>query len=95
MNMQTTIALTCMALLGGCASYQDITPNYDARFGNAVRQARLQMTINPDAGRNPDQALGMDGYAARDAIVLYQGSFKAPPPVTNVINIGGGVTGGK
>lgn len=95
MSMQTTIALTCAALLMGCAGYQDVTPNYNARFGEAVRQARLKMTINPDAGRNPDQALGLDGYAARDAIVHYQSSFKTPPPVSNVINIGGsGATGG-
>jgi hypothetical protein len=31
----------------------------------------------------------MDGKAAKEAINLYQGSFKAPPPAVNVINIGG------
>ena len=79
-------------LSAGCSS---VTPNYDARFGDAVREAKLKMTINPDASKNPDQVAGMDGKAARDAIILYQGTFKAPPPVVNVINIGGGLAGGK
>ena len=72
--------------LAGCMS---TTPEYDKRFGDAVRQSRLQMTINPDAGRTADAALGMDGPSAREALVRYQSTFKTPPPVTNVINIGG------
>ena len=72
--------------LAGCAS---VMPNYDARFGNAVREAKLQTTINPAAGTNPDPVAGLDGKAAREAMILYQGTFKAPPPAVNVINIGG------
>lgn len=81
-----------LGLMAGCAS---VTPNYDAKFGDAVREAKLKMTINPDAGKNPDQVAGMDGKAGRDTIILYQDTFKAPPPVVNVINIGGGLGGGK
>ena len=81
-----------LGLIAGCAS---VTPNYDAKFGNAVREAKLKMTINPDAGKNPDQVAGMDGKAGRETIILYQDTFKAPPPVVNVINIGGGLGGGK
>lgn len=81
-----------LVLTAGCST---VTPNYDARFGEAVRAAKLKMTINPEAGRNPDQVAGIDGKAAREAINLYQGSFKAPPPVVNVINIGGGVGAGQ
>jgi len=79
-------------LIAGCAS---TTPNYDVRFGEAVRQSKISMTINPDAGKNPDQAFGLDGKAARETIILYQGTFKEPPPTVNVINIGGAMaTGG-
>jgi hypothetical protein len=80
-------ALALCAALAGCAS-STATPNYDARFGDAVRQARLRMTIHP--GPPPaDIAAGMDGPAAHEAQQRYQDSFKAPPPVVNVINIGG------
>jgi uncharacterized lipoprotein len=80
--------LTCcavLAVLAGCST----TPHYDKHFGDAVRQARLAMTINPNAGANPDPATGIDGQSAQRAMTRYQDSFKAPPPVVNVINIGG------
>jgi hypothetical protein len=73
-------------LVAGCST---TTPNYDARFGDAVREAKRKMIINPDAGKNPDPVAGMDGKAAHDSIILYQGTYKAPPPAVNVINIGG------
>ncbi|QOF76434.1 hypothetical protein [Variovorax sp. 38R] len=86
----TTLALTL--LLGtGCSH---VTPNYDARFGDAVRDAKRKMTINPDAGKDGDPVAGMDGRAARESMVQYQKSYKAPPPAVNVINIGGGIGGG-
>lgn len=85
--MNKLTGLILLALLGGCAT--SITPNYDAKFGDAVREARLKMTINPDAGTNQDQVSGMDGKSARETIMLYQGTYKAPPPTVNVINIGG------
>ena len=81
-----------LVLLTGCAS---VTPNYDARFGDAVREAKLKMIINPDAGKNPDQVLGMDGKAARETIIFYQNTYKEPPAPVNVINIGGSTGGNR
>jgi hypothetical protein len=84
------LAIVMLAvLMTGCTT---ATPNYDARFGDAVHDARLGMIVNPDAGKNPEQTVGMDGKAARESIILYQGTYKAPPPVVNVINIGGGLS---
>ena len=86
--------LTCLliaALAGGCAA--STTPNYDARFGDAVREARQRMTLNPNAGRDGSPVAGMDGVAGREAFDRYHDAFKAPPPVVNVINIGGAVGG--
>jgi hypothetical protein len=91
--MRKPLALLVIALLGGCAS--SITPSYDTRFGDAVRQARQRMTLNPNAGANPDPVAGMDGLAARDGMGRYHDSFKAPPPVVNVINIGGSASAGQ
>lgn len=85
--MKKLAAALLSGLLAGCST----TPNYDAKFGDAVRDARMQMTINPDAGSNPDQVAGMDGKSAKEAITRYQETYKAPPPVTNVINIGGNI----
>lgn len=79
-------------LLAGCAT--TVTPHYDAKFGDAVREAKLRMTINPNAGLNADNVAGLDGKAAKEAVGRYQGSFKTPPPAVNVINIGGALGGG-
>ena len=83
------LAITLLlSLLAACTT---ATPNYDARFGEAVREAKLKMIINPDAGKNPDQVAGMDGKAARETIILYQQTYTSPPPAVNVINIGGAI----
>lgn len=79
-------------LLAGCAS--TTTPQYDAKFGDAVREAKLKMTINPNAGLSADNSAGMDGKAAKEAVGHYQGTFKTPPPAANVINIGGAIGSG-
>jgi len=82
MNRLTCCAL--LAVLAGCSA----TPHYDARFGDAVRAARRAMTINPHPAKH-DPAAGTDGQAAREAVIRYQDSFKAPPPVVNPISAGG------
>ncbi len=87
--MNKSLALVLLAMLGGCAVSP--TPNYDARFGDAVRSARQQMTLNPNAGATAGPVVGMDGRAGRETVIRYQDSFKAPPAVVNVINIGGAV----
>ena len=85
---RTALALLlAAAVLAGCAS---TAPNYEARFGEAVRANRQAQVLHPTAGANPAPALGMDGAASQEAVQRYVESFKAPPPVVNVINIGGG-----
>jgi hypothetical protein len=86
------VTLCVVALLAaGCADTP--TPNYDAQMGAAVREARLAMTVDPAAGSRSDAALGIDGRAAKEAVKRYQDSFKEPPPVLNVVNIGGAISG--
>jgi hypothetical protein len=81
--------LFLVTLLAGCGTTQSPTPNYDSRFGDAVRQSRQAMTLNPNAGASGAPVVGMDGKTAVEAVGRYHDSFKAPPPVVNVINIGG------
>lgn len=83
--MKTISTLLLATLACGCTA----TPHYDERFGEALRNAKLAMTIHPDAGHNADPAAGLDGKAAQEAIARYQASFKDPPPAVSVVNIGG------
>lgn len=85
--MQRAFLLLVLALLGACANSP--APRYDAKFGDAVRQSRQLMVLTPDAGTNQGTVTGLDGIAAAEAIGRYHESLKAPPPVVNVINIGG------
>lgn len=88
----TLLAAAIGALLAACASSS--TPNVDKHFGEAVRAARAQQTINPDASQNPDPVSGIDARASKESLDRYHESFKSPPPTFNVINIGGGVSAG-
>lgn len=84
-------AFPITAALAGCVAP---APHLEAHFGDAVRQAVAQQTLNPNASLNPDPVSGIDGEAAKNAADRYQETFKSPPPVVNVINIGGGINGG-
>ena len=88
--MKTTsyILIGLALVLTGCKS---ATPNYDARFGDAVREAKQKMIIKPNAGTTQEPFVGMDEKAARESVILYQDTFRAPPPAANVINIGGSI----
>lgn len=88
MKTISCIVIGLVYLLTGCKS---VTPNYDARFGDAVREAKQKMIIKPNAGTTQDPFFGMDGKAARESVILYQDTFRAPPPAVNVINIGGSI----
>jgi len=86
------VSLTILGALAGCVSQ---SPVVDSQFGAAVVAARAQQTLNPDAARSSASVAGMDGRSAKNALDRYHDSFKTPPPVTNVFNIGvGGESGG-
>jgi hypothetical protein len=71
-----------VCLLSACAQ---TTPHMDATFGDAVKFAVSQQTLNPDASRNDNPVSGMDGRSAREVIERYQKSFKEPEPPPPVI----------
>ena len=80
--------------LQGCAGFAD-SPRVDARFGEAVMQSRALQTLRPEAAGKAGPAGGLDAESARNAIVLYQGSFKAPPQTFGVLGLGGLSMGGQ
>lgn len=65
----------------------------DASFGNAVRQAAIRQTVDPDAGSKYGNVPG-DAGSAVHAVDQYNKSFETPRPAMNVLGIGGVGTGG-
>ena len=55
-------------LLSACGT---TTPQLDAVFGQAVREARVAQTLNPKASENTDPVLGIDGKAGAAAQQRY------------------------
>lgn len=90
-------ALTTLAaalLLAGCAG-PSVAPEYDARFGSAVRQAVALQTLNPGAGTDTAAPAALDAQAARNALVRQRASFSSPPPTFTIFGLtGGGSSGG-
>jgi hypothetical protein len=81
------LALVPVAL-AGCA--ETTTPHYDEHFGEAVRSAVAQQTINPNASSNTDPVAGLDGKAADQTINNYDKSFSTPEKVQTLsISVGG------
>ncbi|MDE2605387.1 MAG: hypothetical protein KGL68_05640 [Burkholderiales bacterium] len=90
--MKRFLILLAPVALAACST--SATPHYDLLFGDAVRQARVQQTLDPEAGRRAMPVPGLDGRAAEEGMKNYHDSFKTPPPVVNVINLGGSSSGG-
>lgn len=87
---QLFAGLMAAVLVSGCAS---VTPVLDARFGDAVRQARVSQTLNPAASANRDPVLGLDGASGAAAQERYRESFRTPPRAFEILNIGGTISG--
>jgi hypothetical protein len=77
-----SVVLSGALIACGCASP---TPRVDQHFGEAVRAARLQQTVNPSASDNTDPAAGISGAVATETMQRYRDSFKAPEPTFDII----------
>ncbi len=77
----------CIPIITALSACVPTTPQWDSQFGQSVRQAQLQQTIDPNAGR--DVAVnGIDGASGREAVVRYRNSFKEPSPANPSFTIG-------
>jgi hypothetical protein len=79
-SMHLVMAAALLAL-GGCAA---TTPQWEARFGDSVRQARAQQLVDPAAAGRAQRPEGLDGKAAaanmRDYADYYDYLERGPKP---------------
>lgn len=83
---RTLLMLAMGAALAACAT---TAPDWEARFGDATRQARSAQLIDPNAAQRPAAPMLIDGKAAAGAQTRYSASYgyavkDAPAPALNV-----------
>lgn len=65
----------------------------DKNFGKSVKQARINQTLDPEAGKNLEPVTGLDGKAAQSSIEKYRKTFEqsreASQPLIQIGNQGG------
>ncbi len=88
-------AMLLLATLAGCAQ---TTPGWDQRFGDSVRQARAQQTMDLAAGQRAPAPHGLDGKASvgvmRALGLSYGYSLReATPPAPSLGPATGGTAG--
>lgn len=78
----------CAGLSAALAGCMTSTPQWDATFGDSVRQIREMQTLNPEGSANTNPVAGVDGTAAVSAQKSYVKSFTAPAAPSNSFTIG-------
>ena len=72
LRVANVVAPLTLAALAGCAQ---TSPGWDARFGDATRQARAAQTADPDAPTRNTAISGVDGKAAAGALKAYADAY--------------------
>jgi len=72
MNMRIALLPVAAAALAACAQ---VAPNWESRFGDAVRQAAAQQVIDPNAPSRNTALARTDGKAVSGAVKAYADSF--------------------
>jgi hypothetical protein len=67
-----------MSVLLGCSGAPPVSEQtlLERNWGRSIQGIRYMQTLNPDAGKNLDSVMGLDGIASDNNIDKYQKSFK-------------------
>ena len=74
------IAIIALAISLGCAgNTAQRETMLDKHWGSSFESAKYNQILNPDAGKNLDPVVGLDGPAAGQTLDKYRGEFKGKP----------------
>jgi len=65
-------------LISGCAPSR-----LEMDYGTSQKLAKFNQTLNPEAEKNLDPVVGMDGQAAQKVVEKYHKDFEKPAPSQN------------
>ena len=91
----TFVILTiALAISLGCAgNTAQKETMLDKHWGKSFESMKYNQILNPDAGKNLDPVVGLDGQAAEQAMDKYRKDFKGKPS-KKVYNLNVGTIGG-
>jgi hypothetical protein len=88
------IAIIALAISLGCAGKQTQKETMlDKHWGSSFESARHNQLLNPDAGKNLDPVIGLDGAAAQQTMERYREGSQGKPS-KKVYNLNLGTIGG-
>ncbi len=65
--------IATLLIFSGCGPRETML---DRNWGNSFESAKQSQILNPEAGKNPDPVVGLDGQAAEITIEEYRKGFK-------------------
>jgi len=84
------LGIIVLLSVGACAGPSRV----EMDFGTSAKLAVFNQTVNPQAGKDQQPVVGLDGGAAKGTMEKYRKDFEKPaPPATNVYTIQTGITG--
>ena len=88
------IVIIALAISLGCAGKPVQRESMlDKHWGSSFESAKYNQILNPDAGKNLDPVVGLEGPTAQQTMERYQENLKAKPS-KKVYNINLGTVGG-
>jgi predicted Zn-dependent protease len=65
------VSIAFLHMSAGCA----MTPELDKNLGKSYEHAKSAQILNPEAQKNLDPVVGLDGETAQKSMKTYRGSF--------------------
>jgi len=88
------IVIIALAISLGCAgNTAQRETMLDKHWGKSFESMKYNQILNPDAGKNLDPVVGLDGQAAEQVMDRYREDFKGKPS-KKVYNLNVGTIGG-
>ena len=65
--------IAVLSIFSGCAQKQTLL---DSNWGKSFESAKSNQILNPEAGKNLDPVVGLDGQAAESSLGTYRNGFE-------------------
>ena len=81
--------ITALSLVSGCQN-TDFTKRESTlkeNWGRSFKEAKENQILNPEAGKDPNPVIGMDGQAANSSMEKYRGQFEEKDDSESIYNI--------